>query len=100
MRQRFDKGKLSNMFPKQTVVHCKTMQNYRLYTLFADYLPISADQCRLMQMIVNKKRKVPQCHHKTLAEGVVATLHKMVGDVQPATGESLKKGYPRNVSKI
>ena len=74
MRHRFDKGKLSNMFPKQAVIHCKTMQSYSKYyihylhdkadmcRLFADkckLMPINADQCRLMQMIANRTHRSP-----------------------------------------
>ena len=58
-RHRFDKGKLSNMSPKQAVKDCKTCNLMRvicrLMPISADYLPISADQCRLTKMIARQE---------------------------------------------
>ena len=58
MRLRFDKGKRSNMFPKQAVSHCKTPQTYMHYLhgnadmcrLFADACRLFADKCRPVQI--------------------------------------------------
>ena len=67
----------------------------------------NADKCRSMpintQIIANKRRGATQSHTRPpqdLSQGVGATLHKMLGDVQPVTGESLKNGYLRNMPKI
>ena len=105
MRHPFDKGKLPNMSPKQAMVHGKTCNLMRvicrLMPISADYLQISADQCRLINEADCKttSTKSPNVTTRPEPKGSLRPFFKWLGMSSQPLGRASKAGTPEMCPK-